>query len=669
MSGRGAKRGTRRPATGEPRAPRAAHAAAVGPRWAFLAILGLSLVVRCAYLIDSADNPTFRTPIVDAATYDELARGAALHGTGIVKGFFWQPFFYPYFLTIVYKLTGGSILAARLIQLVLGALTCALTYRFATRVFDRRVGILAGVMAAVCGPMIFFEAELVAAGWAAFWTIALLLLLERAARGGGPGTGLLLGLAGAAAIITRPTFAPFYVLAVLWLALRRWRARAARELMVPGVALVLGFVAIALPVSAARAKVTGRFGLLPSSGGINLYIGNHPDRARLVTLRPGSDGWNELADMPNAAGVGTDMWAHDAYFNEQVRAAIRAHPGTFLAGLMEKTLQYVSSREIPRNEDLYLFRQWSPVLGLLTWKVGGFGFPFGILLPLAVIGLVFVWRRVPVPVWLLVLIYPAAIILVFVSARYRVPTLPVVCVLAAAGVFAVRAAVLERAARRLAVMAALALATVALATVPGPFPEERQPLESEMYFGVAGQLVLEHKFDQAEPLLRRGLALDPDNANGHNNLGNLLLARQAFEEAAQHYARALELARDAPLIPPGFALGVIDQLAQTLYQLQRDAEVPAIYAAALERAPDNPRLHTGLGLALMRNERIAEGIAAYRQALQLDPTYVPALVNLAKALHYTGHPDEARATIEQALRLDPQNAEARALLARLRGGP
>ena len=40
-----------------------------------------------------------------------------------------------------------------------------------------------------------------------------------------------------------------------------------------------------------------------------------------------------------------------------------------------------------------LFGEWSSLMRVLTWKVGGFGFPFGIVLPFAVVGLVYYWRR------------------------------------------------------------------------------------------------------------------------------------------------------------------------------------------------------------------------------------------------------------------------------------
>ena len=65
-------------------------------------------------------------------------------------------------------------------QACLGAVTCGLTVLLGCRLFDRSTGLLAGLMTAFYGPLIFFESELLGSGWAAFWAVSLLLLLDRA---------------------------------------------------------------------------------------------------------------------------------------------------------------------------------------------------------------------------------------------------------------------------------------------------------------------------------------------------------------------------------------------------------------------------------------------------------------------------------------------------------
>ena len=61
------------------------------------AIFALALVVRVVYILQSRSSPAFLMPIVDAEVYDRMAR--TLAGKHLLEyGFFWQPFFYPFFL-------------------------------------------------------------------------------------------------------------------------------------------------------------------------------------------------------------------------------------------------------------------------------------------------------------------------------------------------------------------------------------------------------------------------------------------------------------------------------------------------------------------------------------------------------------------------------------------
>ena len=160
-----------------------------------------------------------------------------------------------------------------------------------------------------------------------------------------------------------------------------------------------------------------------------MYVGNNPNSRETLTIRPGWQ-WQQLIEQPMREGFGG---REEEYFRRRVRQYLQSDPAGFAAGIGRKTLQFVSSREIPRNIDPYLFSRWSVVLSVLNPKVGSFGFAFGLLLPLALLGLMARWREVPGPVWLLLLAYPAAVITVFVAGRYRVPIVPVAVVMAAAG--------------------------------------------------------------------------------------------------------------------------------------------------------------------------------------------------------------------------------------------
>jgi len=198
-----------------------------------------------------------------------------------------------------------------------------------------------------------------------------------------------------------------------------------------GAALVGGFLLVAAPIGLLNLRTTGRASILPYSGGANLYIGNNPDRRETITIRPGLQR-EKLIELP--AGIGLQGgYRQERYYVGRVVDYAKSDPVGLLEGLGAKTLQFASSRELPCNVDIYLFRRWSLVLSAGIWKAGLLGFPFGAPAALAALGALHGRRRVPAPVWLFLLLYPAAVVAVFVTARYRVPAVPILCVLAAAG--------------------------------------------------------------------------------------------------------------------------------------------------------------------------------------------------------------------------------------------
>ncbi|MFQ5349803.1 MAG: tetratricopeptide repeat protein, partial [Thermoanaerobaculia bacterium] len=423
----------------------------------------------------------------------------------------------------------------------------------------------------------------------------------------------------ALAVLTRPTFLLFYVASWVWLllAVRRragsWSRPAAGLL-----AGLLGFALLAAPVAEGSRRATGRFGFLASSGGLNAYIGNNPDSCETLTVRPGLE-WGELVDLPARHGhIG--MAERNRFFLAQVGEFASEQPGAFLAGLGGKALRVISSRELPRNLDVYFAGSWSGLLSALTWKVGDFGFPLGLLLPLAAVGLVLRRRRVPAPIWLFVTLYPLAIVLVFVAARYRAPTIPVLSVAAAAGLFRLLDLARRRDWRRVGLAAAIVVGGSLLVTLPGPFCEEHIDGEADFYYCLGHAQGERGRAVAAIASYERALAANPDLEQVHYNLG-LLRARDGdLETAARHYREALR-------IDPGFA-----------------------------------RAHNNLGALLERRGRPGEAVPHFAEAARLEPRLLVAGRNLAKALLRTGKSTEARAAIRAVIEAEPDNAEDRFVL-------
>src|SRR5206468_994583 len=100
---------------------------------------------------------------------------------------------------------------------------------------------------------------------------------------------------------------------------------------------------------------------------------------------------------------------------------------------LKKVYLFLAGNEIPRNQEIYPAREYSPVLRLLLWKVPGLAFPFGLLMPLGLVGMAVRWRRAPM-LAAIVVAYGAAVLAFFITARYRMPLVPYLLIFAAAGV-------------------------------------------------------------------------------------------------------------------------------------------------------------------------------------------------------------------------------------------
>ncbi len=616
---------------------------------AFIAIgiFAVAVLVRGVYLAESSDNPTFGYPIVDSSTYHEMAAELARNGQ-MDSGYFWQPFFYPFFLSVVYRLAGPSVLAAKLVQALLGGATCTLSYLLGRRVFSRAVGIAAGLIMAFYGPLIFFETELLAAGWAAFWAVTLCLLLLGAASQPTIKRCLLLGLCTVLAIITRPTFLPFCAAALIWLAWRWARQVQFRRWALFTAAFATGFGIVAIPLGVCFRRTTGRLTILPYSAGLNMYIGNNPNSRQTLTIRPGWE-WRQLLEQPMREGL-EGPWDKQAYFMRQVRQYLMSDPAGFAAGIGRKTLQFVSSREIPRNIDPYLFARWSLVLSVLNPKAAGFGFAFGLILPLALLGLMARWREVPGPVWLLLLAYPAAVITVFVAGRYRVPIVPVAAVMAAAG----GGFIIQAASRRqwglLGLSAVSVAGTVVLSSLPGPFWEEQANYEAEMYCGLGYHYAHADNYDRAIRDLNQAIKLSPKYTEAYNNRGLTYSSKGEYDLAIRDLDKTIEL---NPSYAEAYSNRGVTYLAKGDYDRAiRD------FDQAIALNPAYAHAYNNRGIAYGSKGEYDRAIRDLNKAIELNPRLADAYNNRGMAYGRKGEYDQAIRDLNEAIELNPGNAEA-----------
>ena len=495
------------------------------PGWAL--VLAVALAVRLAYLL-TARGPAFEAPLIDADYYDYLGERLA-RGEGFDEGPFWQPPLYPLVLGGLYWLGGHSLWWPRLLQALLGAATAALVHGVARRASGSdRVGLVAGLLVALHGPLVFYDGKLLATSLGTFLGTAALWLSSRERP-----TAWTALLCGACIGLGALAVAPLLLL-VLPLAWALARGRPSRAMLCASAC-----VAVVLCATLSNRARSGEWVLISANGGINLWLGNNARADETLAIRPGG-AWEALVQEPSRYGFHTPA-TQDAYFTRKALGWCGAHPLDCVGNLLWKARLLLVARELPRNEDLYVLRSQSPVLWALTARVGGVALPYALLWPLAAAGCVALWRRwrakedvrVALATVGAALALAVPCVLFFVSGRYRAPLAPVLCVLAALGL----SALLSRSAR--AMPAGVALAVLVLSVWPVRLAVDAVDFEAELHYVVGGRLARLGDDVGAVEAWRRALLRRPSYLEAGYNLGLALERLGRPGEAARVYESLL----------------------------------------------------------------------------------------------------------------------------------
>jgi hypothetical protein len=121
-----------------------------------LVVVVVAALIRALYLWERHASASFVLPIVDSEVFDATARAFVDGRASTSSDWFFHGVGYPSILSFLYWIFGASIIAAKAVQLAFGVVTAVLTYELGRRVFDRTVGLAAGVIVAASAPPVSF---------------------------------------------------------------------------------------------------------------------------------------------------------------------------------------------------------------------------------------------------------------------------------------------------------------------------------------------------------------------------------------------------------------------------------------------------------------------------------------------------------------------------------
>ena len=592
----------------------------------------VAFALRLIHVWQMRRSPFFDVLLGDAHGYDGWAQRIA-SGDWIGHDVFYQAPLYPYFLGFMYWVSGRSLLLVRVVQAVIGSFSCVLIYAAARRLFSERAGVVAGLMLAVYASAIFFDGLLQKSVLDVFFVSLALWLIAGNPR------WFALGLAVGGLTLTRENALVFIVVILGW-AFLRFGLR-------PTAWFALGVIIVLLPVAVRNSIAGGGFYVTTAQFGPNFFIGNHSGAdGTYQSLRygrgtPEYERQDATALAEHALQRKLTPAQVSGFWTGRARAFIKSSPGAWLKLMGRKAVLLVNANEMADTEDQATYAEWSTVLALL-----GPVTHFGVLVPLAMIGILSTWsaRSRAGILYALLIAYSCSVVIFYVAARYRYPLVPMLVVFAAPGILAI-----GRLRSRVPVVATAAVAagTVFVNWPMGSVDAMRAVTETNLGAALhSGQ-----RLDDAILHYRRAIAASPDYAPAYSNLGMALREQNRIDEAVKSYSQALKL-------EPEFAAAHYN-FANLLLDKGDAAAAVDHFDRAIRNEPASADVHSNLGMALALTGRTEEALREFRQAIDLDPASPKAYHNLGNVLASQGRMADAVSALRRAVELDPNGADIR----------
>lgn len=314
-------------------------------------------------------------------------------------------------------------------------LCAALAARLAGPGRELLTGLVAGLLYALCGPLLFYALLPLGEGPAMFFLLAGLTLLFGPQEGSGPRTlaawlgGALLALAA----LNRPNLAPAVLLGLVvwgaWPGADRNPSAAAdrrRRAQLAGRCL-LGFLLALAPFMAHNAAVAGRPSPFGFQGGLTLYVGNHSGASGVNVALPGVDNTPYLVllqawrQAEEESGRELTLAEADAWWYARTLRFLADNPAEAAGLLARKALLLVNGGGVDATANQGFCARFSPVPGALA-------LPVGLVFALGAAGLVLGLGKGRSPertaLAALVLGVAGMLVLFQVTPRYRVVLLP-----------------------------------------------------------------------------------------------------------------------------------------------------------------------------------------------------------------------------------------------------
>lgn len=638
-------------------------------------LLGAAVLRAACFVYYVRNLPFHAHPFGDAEIYLDWARQIA---AGVpTPGVFYRAPLYPYFVALAIK-TGAGVWPVCIAQTLLGLATLLLVYRIARRLFGPPAALIALALAALSAPLAFFESKLLSATLVVFLvtlgSYLLLLVGDRRQRWIWLPAGIVFG----AATVAWAGAGIIFAFACIWAVAGRTAGRKGVWLGITGCLLVIGAVTVR------NATVGQDFVPVSSNGGFTLYQGNSrlaagtlaqpPEmfefkhEGRFLTAIAEQEQFEKLY-AESLAGHVLRPSQISAFWAGRALSWVTHNPGAFALLLGRKLVLALSDYESPSdyNLDLELHTVWPLRFAFVR---------FGLLLALAVAGLLLSRERHYWPLYAVLLGTLAALLIFYVADRYRLPAYPALAALAGAGAHKLWRAARFRKLRLWPVAVGVSLLVLSTVAFTLPLRRGSELLRAGAYRNLAE--VWQYRSAEpakAEAAYRTAVAIYQRNVNPASRQEKLaqaetyvLLARLYAQTDRQTLAGAA--VQEAAALNTGLALPEFGpdrlELARTALSQADTTLAITRLSEALAADSSNRDAYLMLGGLLGARQQHEQTFEVFGRAVQRFPDDPALLFNLALAALNAGHYQVALDRAEQVLKLVPSHPWAETVAARAR---
>ena len=528
------------------------------------AILLLGIALRGLYLSEIARSPDFSYPGIDAHYHDYWARGLVTgewsattpYTDPLIQS---KPFFrapgYPYFLALVYKLSGGSYLVIRIVQMLLGLLGVFIAFAIGRRWFGNTVALVFAGLMSVYWVFIYYEGELLEPALLNPLGLVLIYALglwaEKITWKRAIVAGVLLGLFA----LVRQNILPFAVVALGWAYFILRERKETRKFRIAAIGLIVGAAAMILPATARNLVVGHDAVLISSSGGVNLYIGNNEMADGYTSVAPGFPRWTShdypriVEALGNSVGRELSYSQASRLFTQAAVGWMKAHPGKAVHLTIRKAILFWGPLEVSNEKEDEFERRHYTALHLIPIN-------FALALSLALLGTLLCFTgagrpqekkeeeasdaqyRVFILVLLFVLTYFLTYLPFFAAGRFRVPVIPSMLLLAACAI--------ERLGRMIACGDVRGILywgffwIVSYGLAASNFTNY-QPAADRWHFARGTAYSTVGKYDIAEKEYQKALELNSQSADAHAGLAVVLRAQGKLDDSIREFREAIRI--------------------------------------------------------------------------------------------------------------------------------